>query len=159
MSDQERNPETEIVSSEEISENETTSFEKVSEKERKKALGGGSKVAAFIFFAIAALVFGFFLVMSAAFLDELFSSTGTKDPGEALGSVIAIIFTAPFMFFSAAPSLLFTIIATRLLRRIQGSSDNEKVNVTFKVFLIISRVMLYGGLVLGLFVLAMLFAR
>ena len=148
MSDQEKVPET-----------ETVSFEEISEKERKKALGGGSKVAAFIFFAIAALVFGFFLVTSAVFLDELFSSTGAKDPGEALGSVITIIFTAPFMFFSAVPCLLFTIIATRLLRRIQGSSDNEKVNVTFKVFLIISRVMLYGGLVLGLFVIAILFAR
>ena len=144
---------------ENFSESENVNVEETSKKEPEKSLTKGQVVVSFVFFAIAVMAFGIFVASSSIFLSELFNAANTNDIGEALGTIITVIFTAPFMFFSAIPCITFTAIAAHLLRRIQGGSSAPAVNTTFNVFLIIARVMLVISLILGVFVLAMILAH
>ena len=138
---------------------ENVNIEEAPKKQAETQVGKGRIVAAFVFFAIAALAFGVFVVSSFIFLGELFSASETNDIGEAIGTIITVIFTAPFMFFSAIPAVVFTALDAHLMRRIQGGAVNPAANTAFKVFLIIARVMLASSLLLGVFVLAMLLAH
>ena len=125
----------------------------------EKQVGTGSIVAAFIVFAISLLIFAVFVISSSAFLSELFKSSRAGALGEALGAIITIIFASPFVIISAIPSFLFTLLSFLLFRRIQGGAASRAGNIAFRVFYGISLAIFILGILLGIFILIVLFAR
>lgn len=112
-------------------------LEEISLEERKKTYKKGPRSAAVVFFVLSVIFFAAFAIISAAFFSTLFKISTTDSAGEA---VFTALFAVPIflvmMFFSGAPSLIFSIISTVLLGK--TIKRDEKKRVAYKVLFGIS---------------------
>ena len=113
------------------------SLEEISLEERKKTYKKGPRSAAVVFFVLCVIFFTAFAIISSAFFSTLFKISTTDSAGEA---VFTALFAVPIflvmMFFSGAPSLIFSIISTVLLGK--TIKRDEKKRVAYKVLFGIS---------------------
>ena len=106
-----------------------------------KQYSTGTKIAAFIFFAITLAVFIFYEIFSITFLYSPFANSP-----ENLGEAIAVIFGYTFglvitIIFGIA-QLPENIISIILFARLRGKSNKKWENVLFTVFFALSIAML-----------------
>ena len=87
----------------------------------------------------------------------LFDPDGANSLGEALGSIFTILFTIPAVILSALPTLISNVLSVLLFRRI--TRVEEARPILYRVFFIISVVLLCLGIVLGVLDVVSFFGR
>lgn len=126
---------------EEPSASEALTLKAASETERKKTYRTGSKIAAFVFFTITLVVFVFYQVFSVMFLYTPFANS-PENLGEAIGAIFGYIFGFVITIIFGVAQLPENIVSIILFKRLLGKSDKKWQNVLFRVFFILSIVML-----------------
>ena len=121
--------------------NEGVSLQEISEAERKRTYKTGSKVAAFIFFAIAFVAFAICEYFATIFLYTPLIK-GVHDFGEAIAAIFGFTFGLVITGICGVAQLPFNIVSIVLFARLRGKSDKKWENRLFTAMLVISIVTL-----------------
>ena len=121
----------------------------ISEKQAKAAFCKSPRAVGYVFFALAALSFLFFAIISVPFIEIVFRKAQAADIGEAFGQIFGSIFSLVFMIILAIPVTIFSILSAIRFGRAIGCADEKKKKITYIVIFSLSLLFLLYEAVLA----------